>query len=146
MRQTGWAAGTDFDVKSHARTAGQYQATVRNIMQLLSQQRIDEAVSACLAFSESNPNSNDALLLLGKRILVGIQLVDRLQQTGFVRPDHEHETVTAAGKRNLVPVASKQAFPGGNGSLLLLIGSMGVGVKLQDVYRQLPGIGLPLAH
>ena len=35
-------------------------------MQLLSQQRVDEAVSACIAFSKSNPDSNDPLLLLGK--------------------------------------------------------------------------------
>jgi len=35
-------------------------------MQLFRQRRVDEAVSACLAFSKSNPESNDALLLLGK--------------------------------------------------------------------------------
>lgn len=44
----------------------QYQLKVRNIMQLLSQGRVNEAVKACIAFSKSNPESNDALLLLGK--------------------------------------------------------------------------------
>jgi len=54
-------------VNSDAQAAGQrYQSAVRIIIQLLSQQRVDEAVSACLALSKSNPESNDALLLLGK--------------------------------------------------------------------------------
>ena len=35
-------------------------------MQLLNQRRVDEAVSACLAFSKRYPGSNDALLMLGK--------------------------------------------------------------------------------
>ena len=49
-----------------AMATAQYQSTVHSIMNLLSQRRVDEAVSACLAFSKSNPESNDALLLLGK--------------------------------------------------------------------------------
>lgn len=53
-------------MNSNPRAAEQYQAAVRNIMQLLGQRRVDEAVSACLAFSKAYPNSNDALLLLGK--------------------------------------------------------------------------------
>lgn len=53
-------------MKSDARATEQYQSTVRNIINLLNQQRVDEAVTACLAFSRSNPESNDALLLLGK--------------------------------------------------------------------------------
>ena len=48
-------------------------------MQLLSQQRVDEAVSACLAFSESNPESNDALLLLGKARQLQGRYEDMLQ-------------------------------------------------------------------
>lgn len=35
-------------------------------MNLLTQRRVDEAVHACLNLSRSNPESNDALLLLGK--------------------------------------------------------------------------------
>jgi Flp pilus assembly protein TadD len=35
-------------------------------MQLLGRQRVDEAVQACLALSKANPNSIDAVLLLGK--------------------------------------------------------------------------------
>jgi len=54
------------DVKSDSRSAEQYQSTVQNIMQLLSQRRVEEAVGACLALSQSYPESNDALLLLGK--------------------------------------------------------------------------------
>jgi len=48
-------------------------------MQLLSQRRVDEAVSACLAFSESNPESNDALLLLGKARQLQGRYEDMLQ-------------------------------------------------------------------
>lgn len=48
-------------------------------MQLLSQRRVDEAVSACLAFSESNPESNDALLLLGKARQLQGRFEDMLQ-------------------------------------------------------------------
>ena len=64
--EKGFYSPYTLDVKSDAQAAGQYQSTVRNIMQLLSQRRVDEAVSACLAFSKSNPESNDALLMLGK--------------------------------------------------------------------------------
>lgn len=53
-------------MKSHPQAAQQYQSAVRNIMQLLSQRRVDEAVRACRAFSKAYPKSNDALLLLGK--------------------------------------------------------------------------------
>jgi tetratricopeptide (TPR) repeat protein len=53
-------------VKSDAQAAEQYQSAARNIIDLLKQQRVDEAVTACLALSKSNPESNDALLLLGK--------------------------------------------------------------------------------
>jgi hypothetical protein len=35
-------------------------------MQLLGRQRVDEAVQACLAFAQANPDSIDAVLLLGK--------------------------------------------------------------------------------
>ena len=66
-------------MKSDTQTAGQYQSTIRNIMQLLNQQRVDEAVSACLAFSESNPESNDALLLLGKARQLQGRYEDMLQ-------------------------------------------------------------------
>jgi tetratricopeptide (TPR) repeat protein len=66
-------------VKTEDRAAGQYQLTVQNIMQLLSQRRVDEAVSACLAFSKSNPESNDALLLLGKARQMQGRFVDMLQ-------------------------------------------------------------------
>ena len=59
--------------------AGQYQLTVQNIMQLLHQQRVDEAVSACLAFSKSNPESNDALLLLGKARQMQGRFVEMLE-------------------------------------------------------------------
>ena len=53
-------------MNTDARPSEQYQSTVRNIMNLLSQQRVDEAVSACLTLAKTNPESNDALLLLGK--------------------------------------------------------------------------------
>ncbi|MDJ0749368.1 MAG: sulfotransferase [Woeseiaceae bacterium] len=43
-----------------------YQSTIQHIMGLLRQMRLDEAASACIAFSRSYPQSNDALLLLGK--------------------------------------------------------------------------------
>jgi len=60
-----WTTG--FDMRSDIQTASQkYQSAVRIIMQLLSQQRVDEAVIACLALLKSNPESNDALLMLGK--------------------------------------------------------------------------------
>ncbi len=48
-------------------------------MQLLSQRRVDEAVSACLAFSKSYPESNDALLLLGKARQMQGRFGDMLQ-------------------------------------------------------------------
>jgi tetratricopeptide (TPR) repeat protein len=48
-------------------------------MQLLSQRRVDEAVSACLAFSKSNPESNDALLMLGKARQMQGRFEDMLQ-------------------------------------------------------------------
>ena len=51
-------------------------------MQLLSQRRVDEAVSACLAFSKSNPESNDALLLLGKARQLQGRYEDMLQLVG----------------------------------------------------------------
>ena len=48
-------------------------------MQLLSQQRVDEAVSACIAFSKSHPDSNDPLLLLGKARQMQGRFDDMLQ-------------------------------------------------------------------
>ena len=54
------------DVTSNDGTSDQYQATVRSIMEMLAQRRVDDAVGACLALLDSNPESNDALLLLGK--------------------------------------------------------------------------------
>ena len=51
---------------SDATATARYQSTVRSIVGLLSQRRVDEAEAACLALSRSNPESNDALLLLGK--------------------------------------------------------------------------------
>jgi tetratricopeptide (TPR) repeat protein len=53
-------------VKPNTPFSEQYQSTIQSIMRLLNQQRIDEAVSACLAFLESNPESNDPLLLLAR--------------------------------------------------------------------------------
>ena len=50
----------------NARPVGPYQATLHSILNLLAQQRVDEAVNACLALIKSNPESNDAFLLLGK--------------------------------------------------------------------------------
>lgn len=48
-------------------------------MNLLSQRRVDEAVTACLAFSKSNPESNDALLLLGKARQMQGRFADMLE-------------------------------------------------------------------
>ena len=62
-----------------ARTAEQYQSTVRRILDLLRQRRVDEAVDACLAFSRSHPESNDALLLLGKARQMQGRFEDMLQ-------------------------------------------------------------------
>jgi tetratricopeptide (TPR) repeat protein len=53
-------------VNSDTPSAQQYQSVVRNIVELLKQGRVDEAATACLTLSESHPESNDALLLLGK--------------------------------------------------------------------------------
>lgn len=50
----------------NTQAAEQYQLTVNRIMQLLGEQRVGEAESACLSFTESNPESGDALLLLAK--------------------------------------------------------------------------------
>lgn len=66
-------------MKTNVHTSSQYQAAVRNIMSLLGQRRVDEAVSACLALSRSNPESNDALLLLGKARQMQGRFEDMLQ-------------------------------------------------------------------
>lgn len=54
------------EVNSGLKNPEQYQAAIRNIMHLLSQGRADQAAAACQALLQSNPESNDALLLLGK--------------------------------------------------------------------------------
>jgi tetratricopeptide (TPR) repeat protein len=59
--------------------AAQYQSTVRNILNLLNQRRVDEAVTACLALSRLHPESNDALLLLGKARQMQGRFEDMLQ-------------------------------------------------------------------
>ncbi|MDJ0709048.1 MAG: sulfotransferase [Woeseiaceae bacterium] len=56
-----------------------YQATVNHIMGLLRQNRLDEAASACIALSKSYPQSNDALLLLGKTRQMQGRLDDMFQ-------------------------------------------------------------------
>ena len=64
-----WSQQTDrktIDVITNAGPSDKYQATVRSIMEMLTQRRVDDAVGACLALLDSNPESNDALLLLGK--------------------------------------------------------------------------------
>jgi len=66
-------------VNSDSRTTEQYQATVQNIVTMLSQRRVDEAVRACLVLSRSYPESNDALLLLGKARQMQGRLDDMLQ-------------------------------------------------------------------
>lgn len=66
-------------MRNNDQTSPQYQAAVRNIMSLLGQRRVDEAVSACLALSRSNPESNDALLLLGKARQMQGRFEDMLQ-------------------------------------------------------------------
>ena len=53
-------------MNSSASPADHYQSTVQSIGALLGQNRVDEAVNACLAFMKTHPESNDALLLLGK--------------------------------------------------------------------------------
>lgn len=53
-------------MKSHTEAAGHYQSAVRNILELLNQRRVDEAAAACQVLLKTNPESNDALLLLGK--------------------------------------------------------------------------------
>ncbi|MGB5492215.1 MAG: sulfotransferase [Woeseiaceae bacterium] len=53
-------------MKSNTGPSEQYQSAVRNIMELLSKRRVEEAANACQALLRSNPESNDALLLLGK--------------------------------------------------------------------------------
>ncbi len=57
----------------------EYQATVQHIMGLLQQKRLDEAANACIAFSRSYPQSNDALLLLGKARQMQGRFDDMLQ-------------------------------------------------------------------
>lgn len=66
-------------MKSGADAARQYQSAVQNIMQLLGQQRVDEAVRACVAFRKSHPNSIDGLLLLGKARQMQGRFGDMLQ-------------------------------------------------------------------
>jgi tetratricopeptide (TPR) repeat protein len=53
-------------MNSTANPADLYQSTVQSIVSLLGQNRVDEAVNACLALMKTHPESNDALLLLGK--------------------------------------------------------------------------------
>lgn len=48
-------------------------------MQLLGRQRVDEAVQACLAFAQANPDSIDAVLLLGKARQMQGRFEDMLQ-------------------------------------------------------------------
>ena len=70
--------GTGLSTNNQA--AGQrYQSAVHSIMQLLKQQRVDEAVDACLALSKSNPESNDALLMLAKARQMQGRFEDMLQ-------------------------------------------------------------------
>ncbi len=66
-------------MNSPADAVAQHQATVQNIVNLLSQRKVDEAVSACLAFSKSHPEANDALLLLGKARQMQGRFVDMMQ-------------------------------------------------------------------
>lgn len=66
-------------MNSNGRAAQQYQSAIRTIANLLSQRRVDEAVTACLAFSKSHPESNDALLLLGKARQMQGRFEDMLQ-------------------------------------------------------------------
>lgn len=53
-------------MNTSANPAAKYQAAISNIMNLLGQQRADDAVDACHAMMKAFPESNDAYLLLGK--------------------------------------------------------------------------------
>lgn len=64
-------------------SAEQYQSTVQNIISLLKQRRVDEAVAACLVFSKLHPESNDALLLLGKARQMQGRFGDMLELVEF---------------------------------------------------------------
>lgn len=56
-----------------------YQTALRTIMSLIQRQRNDEAVDACEALLESQPNSNDALLLMAKARQQQARYEDMLQ-------------------------------------------------------------------
>ncbi len=74
-------------MNSPSNATAQYQAVVQNIMAMLKRREIDEAVSACLAMAKNYPESNDALLLLGKARQMQGRFVDMMQmvETALVR-------------------------------------------------------------
>jgi tetratricopeptide (TPR) repeat protein len=122
-------------------------STVRNIMQLLSQQRVDEAVSACLAFAKSNPRSNDALLLLGKARQMQGRFEDMLQlvETALRRdPDNVSLQLQFAGAcqfcgyhdRALVQLAKVERGSRNNAALLQQVAKLYVNDgKYEDAHR-----------
>jgi protein O-GlcNAc transferase len=122
-------------------------STVRNIMQLLSQQRVDEAVSACLAFAKSNPRSNDALLLLGKARQMQGRFEDMLQlvETALRRdPDNVSLQLQFTGAcqfcgyhdRALVQLAKVERGSRNNAALLQQVAKLYVNDgKYEDAHR-----------
>ena len=135
------------DVNPDPRAAEQYQSTVRNIMQLLSQRRVDEAVNACLAFSKAYPKSNDALLLLGKARQMQGRFEDMLELVGTAlkrEPQNVGLQLQFAGAcqfcghhdRALAQLAKVERGARSNGELLQKIAQLYVnGGKYEDAHR-----------
>lgn len=77
-----------------------YQAAVQTIVKSLADKRIDDAVTACKSLIKSHPESNDALLLLGKARQQQGRFRDMLQlvETAFQRtPDNINVKLQYAG-------------------------------------------------
>ena len=125
-------------VNSNARTPTQYQAAIKNIMTLLNQRRVDDAANACLQLLQSHPQSNDALLLLGKARQIQGRFADMLQlvETALTRePDNVSLQLQFAGAaqfcghhdRALEQLAKAERAAQSNADLLLNVAQLFVG-------------------
>ena len=125
----------------------QYQLAVKNILTLLNQRRIDEAVNACLALSRSYPQSNDALLLLGKARQMQGRFNDMLQLVGTAlqrEPDNFNLQMQFAGAaqfcghhdRALQQLEKAEQGANDNADLLLNVAQLYVSsMRYEDAHR-----------
>jgi tetratricopeptide (TPR) repeat protein len=127
--------------------AEHYQSAVQHIIGLLKQQRVDEAATASLALSKTYPESNDALLLLGKARQMQGRFEDMLQLVEFAlrrEPRNVNLQLQFAGAcqfcghhdRALAQLANAERASRGNAALLQQVAQLYVEAgKYGDAHR-----------